>query len=165
VGAVVSVRGQCFDRLYIAAQLVGDHDPRLAELSDQPLEKPLGCFSVSSRLHENVEDVPFRVDGTPQPMFLPSNRDNNLIQMAFVIGARTIAPDAICEMWTKAIDPQPDRFPADDHTALGQQVFDVGRAHCEAMVSPNSVCDDFAREPETLQAQQTGRGFHDFEIT
>jgi hypothetical protein len=24
------------------------------------------------------------------------------------------------------------------------------------MVSPNSVCDDFAREPEALQAQHTG---------
>jgi hypothetical protein len=153
-----------FDRLDIAAQLVGDHDPRLAELIDQPLEKPLGCFSVSSRLHENVEDVPFRVDGTPQPMFLPSNRDNDLIEMPFVIGARTIAPDAICEMWTKAIDPQPDRFPADNHTAIGPQVFDIGSAHCEAMVSPNSVCDDFAREPEALQAQHTGWDFHDVEI-
>ena len=71
----------------------------------------------------------FRVDGTPQPMFLPSNRDNNLIQMPFVVGARTIAPDAICEMWTKAIDPQPHRVPADNHTALGQQVFDVGHVH------------------------------------
>jgi hypothetical protein len=129
LGAVVSIRRQCFDRLDIAAQLVGDHDPRLAELSDQPLEKPLGSISVSSRLHENAEDVPFRVDGTLQPMFLPSNRDINLIQMPFVIGVRTIAMDAICEMWTKAIDPQPDRFPADNHTALGQEVFDVGRAH------------------------------------
>jgi hypothetical protein len=152
-------------RVEIAAQLVGDHDPRLAVLSDQPLEKPLGCFSVSSRLHENVEDVPFRVDGTPQPMFLPSNRDNNLIQVPFVVGARTIAPDAICEMWTKAIDPQSDRFPADNHTTLGQQVFDDGRADGEAMVSPNSVCDDFAREPEALQAQHTGWNFHDVEIT
>jgi len=161
---VVSVRCQCFDRLDIAAQLVGDHDPRPAELIGQPLEKPLGCFSVSSRLHENVEDVPFRVDGTPKPMLLPSNRDNDLIQMPFVIGARTIAPDAICEMWTKAIDLQPDRFPVYNHTALGQQVFDVGRAHCEAKVSPNSICDDFAREPEALQAQDTGWDSHDVEI-
>ncbi len=83
----------CFDRIDIAAQLVGGHDPRLAELIDQPSGKPLGCSSVSSRLHENVEDVPFDVDGTPQPMFLPSNRDNDLIQMPFVLGARTIAPD------------------------------------------------------------------------
>ena len=82
----------------------------------------------------------------------------------FVVGARTIAPDAICEMWTKAIDPQPDRFPADNHTALGQQVFDVGRAHCEAMVSPNSVRDDFPREPKALQAQHTGWDFQDVEI-
>ena len=56
MGAVVSLRCQCFDRLDIAAQLVGGHDPRLAELIDQHLEKPLGCFRVSSRLHENVED-------------------------------------------------------------------------------------------------------------
>jgi hypothetical protein len=124
----------------------------------------LAALAFSSRLHENVADVPFRVDGTPQPMFLPSNRDNDLIQMSFVIGAKTIAPDAICEIWTKAIDPQPDRFPANNHTALGQQVFDVGRAHCEAMVSPNSVCDDFARELEALQAQHTGWDFHDVEI-
>jgi hypothetical protein len=165
LGAVVSVRHQCLDRLDIAAQLVGDHDPRLAELSDQPLDKPLGCFSVSSRLHENVEDVPFRVDGTPQPMFLPSNRDNDLIQMPFVIGARTIAPDAICEMRTKAINLQPGRVPADNHTALGQKVFDIGPAHCEAMVSPNSVRNDVAREPEALQAQHIGWDFHDVEIT
>jgi hypothetical protein len=79
-------------------------------------------------------------------MFLPSNPDNDLIQMPFVVGARTLAPDAICEMWTKAIDPQPDRFPADNHTAPGQQVLDVGRAHCEAVASPNSVRDDCARE-------------------
>ena len=105
--------------------LVGDHDPGLAELSDQPLEKLLSCFSVSSRLHKNVEDVPFGVDGTPQLMFLLSNRDNDLIQMPFVVGARTTTLDAICEMWIKAIDPQPDRFLADNHTALGQRVFDV----------------------------------------
>jgi len=97
-------------------------------------------------------------------MFLLSNRDNDLIQMPFVVGARTIAPDAICEMWTKLIDPQPDRLRADNHTALGQQVFDVGRAHCEAMVSPNSVRDDFPREPKALQAQHTGWDFHDVEI-
>jgi hypothetical protein len=87
-------------------------------------------------------------------MFLPSNGDNDLIQMPFVIGASTIAPDAICEMWTKAIDPRPDRVPADNHTALGQQVFDVGRAH--------SVRNDFAREPKALQAQHSGWDFNDF---
>jgi hypothetical protein len=124
----------------------------------------LAAFAVSSRLHENVEDVPFRADGTLQPMFLPSKRDNNLIQMPLIIGARMIAPDAICEMWTKAIDPRPGRVPDDNHTALGQQVFDIGRAHCEAMVSPNSVRDDFAMEAEALQAQHTGWSFHDVEI-
>jgi len=97
-------------------------------------------------------------------MFFSSNQDNDLIQMPFVVGARTIAPDAICEMWTKAIDPQPDRLPADNHTALGQQVFDVGPAHCAAMVSPNSVLDDFPREPKALQAQYTGWDLNDFEI-
>jgi hypothetical protein len=86
VGAVVSVRRQCFDRLDIAAQLVADNDPRLAELIDQPLEKPLCSFSILSRLYENVEGVPIRVDGTPQQMLFPSNRDNDLIQMPFVIG-------------------------------------------------------------------------------
>jgi hypothetical protein len=62
------------------------------------------------------------------------------------------------------MDPRLDRFPADNHIALGQQVFDVGRAYCYAMVSPNGLCADLARELEALQAQHTGWDFHDVEI-
>jgi hypothetical protein len=72
---------------------------------------------------------------------------------------KTNAPAAICEMWTKASDLEPDCFPAYNHTAFGHQVFDVGRAHCDAMVRPNSIYDDFASKLEAPQAQDAGWGF------
>ncbi len=96
--------------------------------------------------------------------FLPRNWDDNFVEMPFVVGTRAIAPDAICEMRTKAIDPQPDRFPADNHTPFSQQVLNVGCAHCEAVVGPNSVRDDFARETEAFQARHTGWDVHDVEV-
>lgn len=126
---MIGVGCQNFDWLDVAAQFIGDQDPRRPELSDQPLDKPPCCPSVSSRLHENIEDVPVGVDGAPKSVFLASNWDSNLDGVPFVVGTRAIAPDAICEMRTKAINPQPDRFPADNYTPFSQQVLNVGCAY------------------------------------
>ena len=96
-------------------------------------------LGVSSRLRENIEDVAIRVDGAPNPVFLTSNWDNDFIKIPFVVGTKAIAPNAICEMRAKLFVPQPDRFPADNHAPFNQKVFDVGGAHSEVVVSPNSV--------------------------
>lgn len=161
---MVGVRCQSFDRLNVAAQFVSNQEPRRPELSDQPLDKPPCCLGVSSRLYKNIEYVPVGVYGAPKPAFLTSNLDDNFFEMPFVVGTRAIAPDAIGEMRTKAINPQPDRFPADNHTRFSQQVLNVGCAYSEAVVSPNSVRDDFAREAEAFQARHTEWDLHDVEI-
>ncbi|SMD09127.1 hypothetical protein SAMN06295998_12916 [Primorskyibacter flagellatus] len=93
-------------------------------------------------------------------MLLATDRDNDFVQMPFVVGAGAIAPDAIRNMPTKSIDTQPDGFPADNHAPLSQKVLDVSRAQRETVVRPNSVGNDFARVSETLEAMQTGRSSH-----
>jgi hypothetical protein len=45
VGPMIGTQCLAGDRLYVAAQLVGDNDPGLAELSNQACQKALGGVS------------------------------------------------------------------------------------------------------------------------
>ena len=68
-------------------------------------------------------------------------------------------------MSTKTIDPQPDRFPTDNHTPRSQQVFNISSAQCEAVVRPDCPSNDLTRKAEPLQARHVGRNVHDPLIT
>jgi hypothetical protein len=80
------------------------------------LEKALCCFGIAACLHEKFENVSILVDRAPQTLLLATDRDRDLIQVPLVVRPRTIPANAIREVSTKTIDPQPDRFPADNHT-------------------------------------------------
>ena len=54
-------------------------------------------------------------------------------------------------MSTKAIDPEPDRFPADNHTPRSQQVFNASRANNKKMITPT------ATTPPSLQTGQSNQ--------
>jgi hypothetical protein len=125
VGAVVSARGQCLDRFDIAAQFVGDDDPWFAKPGNQSLEKPLCCFGIPARLYKNIKNLSIRGDRAPQPVLLAADRNHDFVHVPLVVRPRAIPPDAICKVSTKAIDPKPDRFSANNHTPLRQQVLNV----------------------------------------
>ena len=55
VGAMVSVRRQCFDRRDVAAQFVSDDNPGLAKLGNQSFEKPLCRATSTDRRNTLVE--------------------------------------------------------------------------------------------------------------
>lgn len=160
MGAVVRLGSQFADRLYVAAQFVCDHNPRLAKLGDQPLEEPLCGICVSACLHENVEHVSIRVNRAPQPMFPAADQDHDVIEMPLVIRPWAILANAICEMLPKTINPQPDRFPADNHAPICQQVFNICRAQCEAVVRPDCVSNNLAGIANALKAWHIGRNDH-----
>ena len=65
--------------------------------------------------------------------------------MPFADRTGPVAPYAIGEVAAKAVDPLTNGFAADDHTALGQKFFDIGRAEDEPMIDPDRICDDLAR--------------------
>jgi hypothetical protein len=115
VGTMVSVRRQNFDRFDITAQFVSYDHPRFAKFGNQPFEEALCSFGVSASLHENVERVAICGDRAPQPVLLATDHDHDFVHVPLVIRPWTIAPDAICKVSTKAIDPLPSCFPADDY--------------------------------------------------
>jgi hypothetical protein len=63
---------------------------------------------------------------------------HTLIDVPFVARRRPIAPGAIREVATEAIDPKPDCFPADNDVTFREQIFHVGRAERKAMISPTA---------------------------
>lgn len=64
------------------------------------------------------------------------------------------------EMATKAVHPFSDRLSADRHTPFGEQILDIGRAECEAVVDPYCIDDDLAWEAVTFQAGHGGWNSH-----
>src|SRR5260370_25908378 len=73
----------------VAPQLVGDEHTRGSTLLLEELaEQALGGLLVAPALDENIENEAVLVDGTPEPMLLPGDADDDLIQVPFVATAR-----------------------------------------------------------------------------
>src|SRR5437667_4008365 len=76
----------------VAPQLVGDEHTRgstllLEEFAEQAFGGPL----VTPALDQNIENEAVLVDGTPEPMFLPGDADDDLIKVPFVATARPLS--------------------------------------------------------------------------
>ncbi|MNE68314.1 hypothetical protein D3C80_1639680 [compost metagenome] len=71
--------------------------------------------------------------------------------MPFVVWLGSVPTNAASKMAAKAIDPEANRFPADDHPALGEQILHVGRAQGKAVVGPDRIGDDLTRKAKPLQ--------------
>src|ERR1700751_4658136 len=95
----------------VALQLVGDEHTRGSPmLLEELAEQAFGGLLVASALDENIENEAVLVDGTPQPMLLPGNPDDNLIEVPFVATARRAPTDAIGEFSAEFKAPLPDRL-------------------------------------------------------
>src|SRR5207248_87576 len=69
----------------VALQLVGDEHTRGSTLLLEELtEQALGGLLVAPALDQNIENEAVLVDGAPEPMLLPGEADNNLIEVPFV---------------------------------------------------------------------------------
>ena len=124
----------------VAAQLVGDQSHGLALLALQQLaEKACGSPAVATRLDENIEDVAILIDGTPEIAQLSLDGDEDLVQVPDVAqpALSTREPASVC--LTEREAPQPDRFVGHRDAALGQEIFNIAKAHTEAVIQPDGV--------------------------
>ena len=95
-------------RSKIAAQFVGDHHTRLAELCNEPCQKALCRFGISAGLHQDVERVAIGIHGPPQPVFPATDRNDHLLQMPSARRRWPLSQDAGGEILAKTVDPKPD---------------------------------------------------------
>ena len=77
----------------VTTQLVGDQASRHVPLVLQQLAKESHRgVPISSRLHENVEDVTGLIHGAPQVLLATLDRDEHLVEMPGVAEPATSAP-------------------------------------------------------------------------
>src|SRR5260370_39908110 len=95
----------------VAPQLVVDEHTRGATLLLEELaEQALGGLLVAPALDENIENEAVLVDGTPEPMLLPGDADDDLIQVPFVATARRSPTDPVGESQAEFKAPLPHRL-------------------------------------------------------
>jgi hypothetical protein len=83
-------------RRAITLQLISDDDARnVLRPFEKLVEKAFGSFLVASALHQNVQDIAVLIHGSPQVMFLATDREEDLVQMPLVAGPRLPAPQRV----------------------------------------------------------------------
>lgn len=133
---VIRTTCQVADRLDVATQFVRDDNARLAKATNQALQKTLGRLCVTVLVNQYIKDTPIGVDGPPKPELLSIDRDDHFIEMPFVCCFRPVATNAIREMASKTVDPEPDGLARHNDTAFCKQIFDICRTQREAVIRP-----------------------------
>ena len=86
------------------------------------------------------------IDRPPEPELHPVDRYDDLVDVPLVAGCRSVTLSAAGEMAPEAVDPLPHSLPADNHTALSQEVLDITGAEREPILGPDHVSHDLARK-------------------
>jgi hypothetical protein len=117
------------------------------------------CFRINLRksfcaarrsltaLNEGVQNEAVSIDGAPEPMLLAVDRDHDLVEMPLVAELRRAPTDLAGVYPSERLRPVPHGFMADDDSARCQQVLDHPQAERKTDREPDSLLDDFGREP------------------
>jgi hypothetical protein len=79
-------------------------------LLEELAEQPFGGLLVSPALDENIENEAVLVDGTQEPMPLPGEADDHIIEVPFVATARRSPTYPVGEFPAEFEAPLPDRL-------------------------------------------------------
>ncbi len=76
---------------------------------------------IALLLNRNAEHISIRIHRPPEPISFTTDRIGHFVGLPFAAGTGPVALDAIGGMTTEAVDPFPERFPAQVHAALSAQ--------------------------------------------
>src|SRR3954453_21201624 len=87
--------GLCSTSWFRAAATQKQRSACCASCSEQLAQQALRCFCVAAALNQDVEHNPMLVHGTPEPMLLTGDADDNLVEMPFVSRSRKAPADLV----------------------------------------------------------------------
>ena len=109
----------------VGAQLVGRHPRRHEALFAQQLAHQLdGRRPVSTTLDQDLKDLAFVVDGTPQIHELASDPDGHFVEMPAIPRSRTAPSQAPSDCRSEFEHPTANALVGEVKAALGKQLFD-----------------------------------------
>ncbi len=142
-GDMVHRRHDCPMRGTVTLELVGDQSERYRTLTLQGFAKEAHhCTPISARLHEDVNQVPVLIDGTPQILPLTVDRDKDFVQKPRIPETTPSSFQLPCVLGSEIKTPLSDGFVGNDDPALR----DIPEAQAEPIVMPDGVANDFGRK-------------------
>ena len=78
------------------------------------------------------------------------DREEHFIRMPLIARSSTPAAQLISIGLPELPAPIAHRFVREQNAALGHELFDISIAQAEAEIEPDTVADDFGREPMAL---------------
>jgi hypothetical protein len=130
----------------VAGQFVGhQHARHIPQALEQFTEEPLGCFGVSPRLHQHVQDVAVLVDCTPQVTGDAVDLHEDLIKVPLVAEAGAAPAQLVGVGLPELGTPAPDRLITHHDTTYKHQLLDLTKAQREPKVQPHAMVDDLDR--------------------
>src|SRR5215510_6972629 len=133
----------------VALELVRDDYPRNTPQTLQQLaEEPRGRGCVAPALDQNVEDISGLVDRAPKIVLLAADPDEHLVHVPLVAGLWPPPLQRIGEDPAEAQAPLADALVADDDPTRRQDQLNITQAQTEAVIEPDGMLDDLAREAE-----------------
>ena len=113
----------------VGALLVGRHPRRREALFAQQLAHQLdGRRPVSSTLDQDLKDLAFVVDGTPQIHVLACDPNDHFVEMPAIARSRTAPSQAPSDCRSEFEHPTANALVGDVKAALGKQFFDIAIA-------------------------------------
>lgn len=125
----------------IGSKFIGDYDARRMTLFFEKLfHQPLGGLGIAAALHQHVENKAILIDSPPQPMFVATNGDDDLIEAPFVTKP-TSGPSAdfAGKAPTEFLCPSTHGLVRNDNATGRQQILDHAQAERKSKVQPNCV--------------------------
>jgi hypothetical protein len=112
------------------------------KLANGPNRRRPESGPIGSSADENIENEAVLVDGTPEPMLLAGEADDDLIEVPFVATARRSPTDAVGEFLAEFEAPLPDRLVRQRDAADSQHLLDHAQAQREPKIQPYRAADD-----------------------
>ena len=131
----------------VASQFVSNDLQWFGTLATQESSKESLCGAlITMRLDQDVDHVAVLIHGTPEILLLAIDSNEDLIQVPVVAEPSLSSLQFPSIVRTELLTPLSNRLIGHDDSPLGEKILDISEAQAEAMVSPDRIADDLARE-------------------
>ena len=105
------------------------------------LKGSLGHNEVSSVLHQNVDDLPFLINGTPPVFELTVDFQVHLIQVPGISNWPSTPTQSFGIFASKLVAPPAHGFEANGRAAFSHHDLHIAITQAEAKIKPNTLAD------------------------
>jgi len=127
----------------------------LAIALHRPLQKLQCSLAIAPFHRENLEDLSFVIDSSPQVMRLVIDPNQHLVNVPTPSRIRLLLNTAFTDLGgkhrTEPVPPEPHRLVADVDTTLEQQIFDLAQRQRVPDVHHHREADDLRRTVEIAE--------------